>query len=55
MGLYLIDFTETAIKDLHHHKKVGNKATMWKIDASVNDWRSIQNRVLENLNNLDEI
>lgn len=39
MGIYLIDFTETAIKDLQHHRKVGNKATMRKIDAIVEELR----------------
>jgi toxin YoeB len=37
MGLYLIDFTESAINDLKQHKKSGDKATMKKIDVLVDE------------------
>lgn len=31
MGKYIVEYTETAIKDLRKHKKAGNKATLEKI------------------------
>lgn len=35
MGKYLIEYTETAIKDLQKHKKSGDKATLNKISKIV--------------------
>ncbi len=35
MGKYLIEFTETAIKDLLKHKASGNKASIIKIEKII--------------------
>ena len=37
MGKYIIEYTENAIKDLQKHKKVGNKATIKKINAIISE------------------
>ncbi|MES2544009.1 MAG: Txe/YoeB family addiction module toxin [Bacteroidota bacterium] len=37
MGQYIIEYTETAIKDLQKHKKAGNKATLNKIQKIVEE------------------
>jgi len=40
MGLYLIDFTESAVNDLKQHKKSGDNATMKKIDTLVDELKA---------------
>ncbi|MCO5231587.1 MAG: Txe/YoeB family addiction module toxin [Chitinophagales bacterium] len=35
MGKYIVQYTETAIKDLQKHKKAGNKVTLEKISTIV--------------------
>jgi toxin YoeB len=37
MGFYIIEYTETVIKQLRQHKKVGDKATLKKIDVLINE------------------
>ncbi|MCK9562871.1 MAG: Txe/YoeB family addiction module toxin [Bacteroidales bacterium] len=37
MGLYIIEYTETAVKELKQLKKTGNKATLNKIDKIINE------------------
>ena len=37
MGQYIIEYTETAIKDFQKHKKVGDKSILIKIDKLVNE------------------
>jgi toxin YoeB len=37
MGKYIIEYTETAIKDLQKHKKAGNKATINKIQKIISE------------------
>jgi toxin YoeB len=35
MGKYLIEYTETAVKELMKHKKAGNKSTLEKISRII--------------------
>jgi toxin YoeB len=37
VGKYIIEYTETAIKDLQRHKKAGNKATLNKITKIIEE------------------
>jgi toxin YoeB len=37
MGKYIIEYTETAVKDLQKHKKAGNKATLNKITKIISE------------------
>lgn len=40
MGEFVIEYTETAIKHLKQHKKVGNKATLIKIKTIISELES---------------
>ena len=51
MGKYLIEYTETAIKDLQKHKKSGDKDTLNKISKIGWNWSSIRIPESVNLNN----
>jgi toxin YoeB len=37
MGFYIIEYTETVIKQLKQHKIVGDKTTLKKIDVLINE------------------